>query len=101
MLVDRKIIESPLTQGVDEQIAYVLDTTPWGGTPTSPSVVAKDSNGTDQSGTVLSGSATVSGDDITSPSVQSLTDGEHYRIEWKFTISGNVLEAWMDLVAEQ
>ena len=43
----RKVKESPLVQGVDERIAYTLTTTPWGSSPSSPSVVVKDEDGTD------------------------------------------------------
>jgi len=90
----RQFIQSPLYQGVDETIAYTLTTTPWGSTPSSVSVVAKEADGTDVSGDVLSGSASVASDVITTPTVQSLTAGKVYRLEIKFTTAGNVLEAW-------
>jgi hypothetical protein len=65
MKIQRKIIESPLKQGADEQIYYTLTTTPWGSSPTSVAVVLKNAAGTDVSSTNLSGAASVSGDVIT------------------------------------
>ena len=90
----RKIVESPWTQGVDEEAAYTVDTSTWGGSPSAVSVVLKDSNGDDVSSTNLSGSASVSGDIITTPVVKSLTADSRYRLEVKFTSSGNILEAY-------
>lgn len=100
MATKREFQESPIYQGEDEQIAYVLDTTPWGGSPSSPSVVLKDGD-TDVSSVNLSGSPSVSDDDITTPAVISLTAGRRYRLEIKFTISGNVFEAYGDIIGEE
>ena len=94
---DRRIEQSPLYQGEDEEIAYTLTTTPWGSDPSSPAVVLKDADGTDVSSTYLDGSASVSGDVITTPTVKSLVDGASYRLEIKFTIAGNIEEAWADI----
>ena len=91
----RRIVESPLYQGVDEQIAYTLTTTNWGSDPSSQSDVIKDKDGEDQSATCLSGSSSVSGDVITTRTVKSLTAGEVYRLEIKFTVSGNIMEAYV------
>lgn len=97
----REIKESPIWQGVDEQIAYTLTTTPWGSTPTSPTVVIKDSTGADVSGTVMpSGSPSVAGDVITTPIVKSLTAGARYTMEIKFTISSNVFECFAVLIGQ-
>ncbi len=100
MAISRKVKESPLTQGTDEQISYSLTVTPWGASPSSVSVVLKNSAGTDVSATNLTGSASVSGNVITTPAVKSLTVGEKYRLEIKFTISGNIFEAWCDIYGE-
>ena len=96
----RRIVESPLYQGVDEQIAYTLTTTPWGSSPTSVAVVLKNSAGTDVSSTYLSGSASVSGNVITTPVVKSLVVDAWYRLEIKFTCSGNIFEAFADIVGQ-
>jgi hypothetical protein len=103
----REVREGRLTQGVDEKIAYALNTTPWGGSPSSVSVVVKDAtdddpdNWTDVTATQTNGSAaTVSGNVITLPKVQSLANGSTYRVEVKFTTGGNVVEAYANIDAE-
>lgn len=103
MTVTREVIESPLLQGTDEQIAYQLTTTPWGGTPTSVAVTCYDittGTRTDVSSTNLTGSATVAGDVITCPILKSLTAGSTYRLEIKFTSGGNIWEAYAAVRAE-
>ena len=94
-MISRVVRNGTQSQGVDERIAYVLTTTPWGSSPTGVSVKAFDVNAgayTEVTATVLSGSATVSGDRITLPLVHSLTD-HLYRIEIIFICSGNTFEA--------
>jgi hypothetical protein len=98
--ITRRIQESPLYQGVDEQIAYTLTTTPWGSSPSSVSVVIKNAAGTDVSATCLSGSASVNGNIITTPVVKSLTADAQYRLEIKFTCSGNIFEVWADIYGQ-
>jgi hypothetical protein len=91
----REVDGSPVYQGQDEEIAYGILTTEWGSNPTSVSVKLYDTDGTDVSSTSLSGSASVSGDTITTPVVKLLTAGEKYRLEVKFTCSGNVFEPFL------
>lgn len=96
MTVSREVKESPVEQGADEQIAYRLTTTPWGSSPSSVAVAAYDiteNARTDVSATVLTGSASVTGDVITLPVLKSLTAEKVYRVEIKFACSGNVFEA--------
>jgi len=101
MATKRKIEQSPLYQGEDEQIVYTLTTTPWGSSPTSVVVKIKDTaTNTDVSSTCLSGSASTTGDVITTPIVKSLTAGSLYRLEIKFTVSGNIVEAWTYIAGE-
>jgi hypothetical protein len=96
MAVRREFKESPLSQGPDERVAYDLNTLPWGGTPTSPTVVIKQ-NGRDRSADLLTGAAAINGDVITTPLVIDLTRGKKYRLEVKWINSGNTLEAWGDI----
>jgi hypothetical protein len=96
----RVILESPIYQGVDERIAYRLTTTPWGSSPSSPSVVIKNAAGTDVTATYTTGSASAAGDVITTPTIHGLVANTWYRLEIKFTISGNVLEAWSELIGQ-
>jgi hypothetical protein len=102
---DREVIESPLQQGADEEIAYQLTMTPWGSSPTNVSVKAYDITGgvyADVTSTVLTGNPTVSGDVITLPVLASLTAGKRYRIEVKFdSADGHTLEAYAIVEAEQ
>ena len=102
MSFTREVREGRMPQGVDEQIAYRITTTPWGTSPSSPAVVAKDRSAADSdvSATVLSGSPSVAGDVVTTPLVRSLTEGHLYRIEVRFTCSGNVFEAWFEVMGE-
>jgi hypothetical protein len=97
----REVKESPIYQGSDEIIAYTLTTTPWGSSPSSPTVVIKSlPDLSDTSVTNLNGAPSVLGDVITTPAVKSLTAGTRYRLEIKFTISGNVFETYCIIIAE-
>jgi hypothetical protein len=102
-MTSRQTIERNLVQGADEQIIWSLTTTPWGSSPTSVTVVAKDIDDdyNPVSDTVLSGSASVSGDVITLPTLKSLTAGKRYRIEVKFTVDGQILEAWFLITGQR
>lgn len=98
---NREIVQSPLNQGADEQIAYTLTTTPWGSSPTSVAVTLFSYSGTaytDVSSTLLSGTASVSGDIITLPKVINLVADTRYRLEIKFTSGSNIFEpyAWIN-----
>ena len=91
----REVVEGTQVQGEDEEIIYTIDTANWGGTPTSVSVEAKDSAGTDVKSTVMpSGSPSVSTDTITLPTLKALTINKQYRIEVKFTSGGKVMECY-------
>lgn len=99
-MTTRKVEESPIYQGEDESIAYVFD---WAavGTPTSPTVVVKTAENIDVSTTCLSGAASVASDTVITPLVTALTSGNTYRLECKVTISGNIYEAYCDIIAEE
>ena len=43
----------------------------------------------------------MAGDVITLPKIKSLSDGEDYRVEVKFTVEGNVMEAWGTLTGQE
>jgi hypothetical protein len=89
-----------MIQGADEQIAWTLTTTPWGSSPTSIALVLKNAAGTDVTATNVTGSSSAVGDVITTGLVHSLTAGIRYRMEVKFTCSGNVFEAFGFIDAE-
>lgn len=96
----RRILESPIYQGEDEQLAYALTTTPWGSSPSTPVVTIKNAAGEDKTVDFTTGSASISGDVLTTPTILDLIAGAQYRLEIKFTVNGNVEEAWGDLRGE-
>lgn len=75
-----------------ERVAYSCDTAAYGGSPSSPSAtlysVASDGTRTPDA-TKLSGSASVSGDVVTSPLVINLVAGTNYLLELSFVCGGN------------
>jgi len=99
----RTVKEGKQTQGVDESIVYSLDVSGQGGSPSSPSVVVKDTsnNNTDVTATVMpAGSASASGDIITLPPLTALTRGHNYRIEVQFVSGSNTLEVYFFVASD-
>lgn len=94
----REFRESPWEQGADEERNYVLDTTPWGGSPSSPVVKLFEGDDEDVSATKLSGAASVNGNSITTPMVVGLDAGQEYRLEIQFTVEGRVEEAYGHII---
>lgn len=98
----RQIKEGLQEQGVEEEIVYTLTTTPWGSTPTSISVKAYSVTEvtsppiyTDVTSTVFPvNSPTALGDIITLSPCKAMTEDVLYRIEIKFTCSGNKFEPY-------
>ncbi len=101
----REFRESPVVQGIDEEIIYALTTTEWGTSPASATVKVFDvtpTAKTDVTSTVMpTGSISISGDTITLPVLKLLTLGKTYRIEVKFSTGNNVFEAWGIVHAEE
>lgn len=111
----RRIVET-IYHGEDEATPYVL-TIPasWATGPTDPVVTIKDSSGADVTATCTTGAASVSGQDITTPTVTGsvyrarnnlsaggIVKGEVYRLEVRFTSpSGQELEAFGDLIGQE
>lgn len=97
---DRRLKESPWEQGADEAIAYTVTVPTTWGTSDFSSITCKleedpNNTNTDRSSTMLTGSASSSGQVITTQTVTGLTKGYDYRLEVKFTTSeGNTVEAW-------
>jgi hypothetical protein len=97
----RIFVESPLYQGEDERLPYRLDTTPWGGSPSNPSVAIKVNDTLlDVSTTKLAGSASVDGDYVITPLVIDL-DKIKYRLEIKWESGGSTWEAWGYLTGQE
>ena len=103
MSVSREVKEGLQIQGMEEQIAYQLTTTPWASTPVITSVKAYEvTNGirVDVSNIVLTGTASVVGDVITTPIVKSLIFNKIYRIEIIFTSGGLTFVPYFMVKAE-
>lgn len=102
-MASRKVVESPLPQGEDEIIAYLLETANFPGTGaiTSQVDVIKDEQDSDVSATNLIGSTSVSGSVITSRQVTSLKRKINYRMEMQWVQNGNTYEAFWIIEAEQ
>ena len=98
MPITREVKEGRQPQGTEEIVVYTLTTTPWGSTPTSTSAkvfdVTKGKRDDVTSVVMPTGSTSVSGDVITLPALKLLKPGRSYRVEVKFTVSGNALEAF-------
>lgn len=97
----REVAEGMQYQGEDEKIVYAITTTKWGSDPSSPSAVLKDPDGTDVTSTNLTGSASASGDVITTPQVLNLIAGNLYRLEILFISGGQTLECYLEIMAEE
>lgn len=102
----REIREGKQPQGIDESIVYTLTTTPWGSSPGTLSVkvyLIDQITGarSDVTTTVMpAGSISAVGDVISLPALTALSVGEIYRIEVKFTCSGNIFEAYAYIYGE-
>ncbi len=101
MSTSREVIEGPQIQGVDERLTYALDISQWGSNPTAIVCVIKlgtqDVTATVSTGSPSATSATV----ITLPQIHSLVAGLEYRVEVKFTVAGQVVEAYFIIEAEE
>jgi hypothetical protein len=94
----REFRESPWEQGADERRNYVLDTTPWGGSPSAVVVKLFEGDDEDVSGAKLEGAASVNGSSITTPMVVGLDAGQEYRLEIQFVVEGRTEEAYGHII---
>jgi hypothetical protein len=100
MTVHREVIESPMEQGLEEVISYSLDTTPWGGAPSAPECTVYDVTDRDRiditEDVMPTNEPVVDEDDPNTIILSPLRDIEEkkYRVEVKWTSSGNVFEAY-------
>ena len=102
--ISREIAEGRQVQGTGETIVYTLTTTPWGTSPGSTSAKIYEVDGdtyTDKTSTSMTGSTSVTNDVITLPSIHTLSAGTLYRVEVLFTCSGNIFEAYAEIMGER
>ena len=98
----REVAEGRQGMGANEKLTYTITTTNFASDPTTPSMTVKDSNGTDVSSTVATGSISQTGDVITLKAISGLVAGESYFVEVLFTTgSGAPWSAyfWIDCEA--
>ncbi len=92
MAIARELPESPVIQGPLEKVAYNV-TTPAGRSPASVVVtiwlIDDQDNPVDKTATCATGSASVASTVITTPLLQNLVSGSTYRVDVKYTDSGN------------
>lgn len=90
----REIVESPLEIGIDEIVPYDLTIPASRGTPSSPSIVVKDSDLNTVAGVITTG-PTVDGQVISfTMTAATLTLNADYRVEIKYNVTGGTLEDW-------
>jgi hypothetical protein len=89
----RRIVQTPIEIGIEETVPYTLTIPTSWGVPTSPSAVAKDSDGDIVASVVTAITVTLQVIAFTVDG-SALTENEDYRIEIKFDVSGGTLEVW-------
>lgn len=95
------VIQSPQYASSADELTFALDTTEYGGSPSSVVVTATNlSTGFDVTAQVLSGSASVNGDVITLPEVSNLIPGNEYAIDIEFDSLGQVRKRRLRLIVE-
>ena len=97
MANERRLIGSPFQRGVDETRPYRVDVSVWGaGTYASPDVVIVDPTGADVTGTVLSGSASFSGNYLTTPDfvANAMAAGKSYTMIISWTVNGKTVSTF-------
>jgi len=83
-------------QGAGETIIYVLDVSSRAISPTTPSVtkVVDLETGSDVKATVMpTGTASVSGNNVTLPALKSLTVGRTYRVHFTYVKGSETFES--------
>lgn len=91
---EREVLQGEQYQGEDEAVAYTLDVSRVGNSPTSVSVTVKNATtGEDVTDEVMpTNMPSVSGNVITLSHLRNLTKDVIYRVEVKYTIAGNTFE---------
>ena len=95
-----EVIEGLREQGQDEWVPYKVNTTPWGGSPSSPSIKAYDeADWSDVTTTVFpTNEPTTSSDDVVLSLFGDLTLNHTYRVEVQCTIGTATLEGHFRVV---
>jgi hypothetical protein len=96
-----RVAEARQPQGTAENVAYTVDTSNVGGSPTGGTVIAYDLSDarTNVTSTVIPGTVSVSSDTITTPEVTALTAGHLYEIHVQFTTGTQDLDHYFEIQA--
>jgi hypothetical protein len=95
---DREAIESPITQGVTEESRCY--TFPFSATPVNPAVKIYDETLADVSSTCLSGSLSISGNNVITPFVVDLEFGKTYYLACHADIGASRKGGFVRILAE-
>ncbi len=100
-LKTRESEESPIVQGENESIAYTLDITKWGSSPTNITMKVEDEDGSDVTAATTTGSITTpTTKTILLKELYNLTVQEEYRVEVQFDIADiGTIEAYFRVIA--
>ncbi len=101
---ERKLIGSPFPRGIDETRPYRIDVSIWGaGTYTNPTVTIYDESGEDVTASVLSGSASFNGSNLTTPDfvADAMTAGKDYKMVVSWDVDGKTVSAYGYIQAQQ
>jgi hypothetical protein len=103
MKSSREVIEGIQEQGINESISYSIDSTNWGGTPTSPDfdVFDEEDYTTSLKTALAPGTASISTKYVVLPHLGSLVDGVIYRVFFSFVSGGNTFEGYFRVKAER
>jgi len=99
-MTTRAVRENQRPQGTAEEIAYYVDTAPWGGYDSNMATTILGPNGDEVGATHLSGATSEVGGVITTPLVIDLSPGHKYRLQILWKYAGNTFQAYCDLVGE-
>ena len=103
MANERRLIGSPFERGVGETRPHRVDVSPWGaGTYASPDVVIISPTGEDVTTDVLSGSASLSGNYLTTPDFVAgvMTAGMTYIMVISWTVNSKVVSCYSLIEAQ-
>lgn len=102
MTYKREMPGSPFPIGLDEEVIMEIDFGNWG-TPSSPSAKLYDTfnEHNEVTSTMLSGSASASGDVVTTPTIKLLEEGVVYLLIVQATISSQKLSCYAELEAQR
>jgi len=103
MANERRLIGSPFQRGVDETRPHRVDVSTWGaGAYASPGVVIVDATGKDVTADVLSGSASFSGNYLTTPDFVAgvMMAGMTYIMVISWTVNSKVVSCYSLIEAQ-